>query len=238
MNSITLISEEDYELRFPNNDKLNIKEMSQNLKTDFLKMYSFYMNLFTKYLTTKTLIKKFDDYLNHSNLNFVKIEEENKDIYQKLSGNTLKYFYVRNNLYLDRLTTEEIMFLKNLIINNSMELDSKTEKFIESTYKKLMFEDIDESSDILTNFGPENIQFFAPSNALIIGFRYDEFNYNGMSDKEWDENYNKQILLLENIFKQLNENIKNNFNNNSYIIKYDDFSIKKKINEDNIFSIK
>jgi len=228
VNNIYIIDNEDFNSRFPYNDNFDIDEMDENLKNYYLKFYSLYMNLFIKFLIKRTSIGIYDKCLSESKLNFICIERDNMDIYQKLCADDLKYFYVRNNLYLNRLTKSEFEYLKKVVHDNQTEITSLTEKFIENTYKKVIFEDVGKQTNMLINYGPESPQFFAPNNALVIGIRYDEFNYNGMTDSEWDINYNNQLVFLEDVVTNLSKDIKKNFDDNTMVIKYDDFSIKKK----------
>ncbi len=187
-------------------------------KEDYLRKYILYMNLLIEYLIKKTDIKKYDDLLKEDSHNFISIKDKDMDIYQKLGSNYFKYFYIRNNLHLDRLTKEEDLYLnkKDIIF------DDKTYNFIESTFEKVIFED---SKDYLVNYGVIAKGTLAPSKALVIGVRYDEFNLNGMSDIDWDLNYQEQTKILNKIIESLESNIKNNLNIDCKIIKYNRYSV-------------
>ena len=187
-------------------------------KEDYLRKYILYMKFLIEYLIKKTEIKKYDNLLKEDSHNFISIKYKDMDIYQRLASNYLKYFYIRNNLHLDRLTKEE-----NLYLNKKDNIfDDKACEFIENTFKKVIFEDFD---DYLINYGVIAKGTLAPSNALVIGVRYDEFNLNGMSDVEWDLNYQEQTKILNKIVETLESNIKNSLNINCKIIKYNRYSV-------------
>ena len=104
-------------------------------KEDYLRKYILYMKFLLEYLIKKTDIKKYDDLLKEDSHNFISIKDKDMDIYQRLGVNYLKYFYIRNNLHLDRLTKEEDEYLNK----KDNIFDDKTYYFIENTLKKGYF---------------------------------------------------------------------------------------------------
>ena len=75
---------------------------------------------------------------------------------------------------------------------------------------------------INVNYGPDNLRFYKPNNALIIGFRYNDF----------DEGLTKEIHFKRKTFIEANiEIMERLLNKNSeipiYIVHYNEFSIKK-----------
>jgi len=219
------ISYNDLKTTFPKIDTIVNNEL-------YLNLYSFYHDLITKYLIKKFELDSFDNHFSESNLNYKKVPDDQMDIYQYLSSSNLKYFYLRNNIHMERLTQEELNFFMNKLDNNDELIDEATEKMIESTINKVLSEK--EGDSILTNYGPESSQFYAPRNSLIIGFRYDEYNGEGMTDDEWDSNHEKQIqdkfhqkILLENLV--VNYEIMP-----VSIIEYDIYSVKQRQNDINM----
>lgn len=226
-----ILNDENYKLRTPYTDEFNIDGMDDNSKNNYFRMYSLYMDLLTQYLIKNTPLKDYDNYLLNSELNFVSINDDRQDVYQKLCNDKLKYFYVRNNLYLSRLSKEEFEYLKRIYMTNDFGLNSITENFIQNTYKKVIAEEIGVENTLI-HYGPVSPRFFAPIDALVIGFRYDDFNYNGMSDNEWDINYTKQKEFLYKNIPTLLNTMKTNLNNNNIaLIKYDDFSVVNDIED-------
>lgn len=77
------------------------------------------------------------------------------------------------------------------------------------------------------NVGPTSSSFFARNDALVIGFRYDEFNDEGMDDETFDINYENQQKYYKSLNKQLENELKNKLQIPVTIIEYDENSIKK-----------
>lgn len=237
MDEIKIITGEDYSNFFPEVIPISLENENIDNREYTEVMYSLYYNWLLKYLCQELNLKKYDNLLLNSELRFKTVSLENMDIYQYLSFNDLKYFYVRNNLYLDNLSNEEINILINYSINHDYDYNEEKKNFVKSTYQKVIFDDIlGDNSVISINYGPESESFFAPNNAVVIGLRYDELYNIGMTDDEWDELHDLQIDELINIMSLFNEETKNKLSAPHQIIMYNDFSIKKKITNSEIIS--
>jgi len=220
-----LIDNEMYKARMSVNDKININDMTEEAKEFYFAVYSLYMELMYKYLLKKTDIINYDNILTNKGYKFV--SNGNQDFYQNFSDEFLRFFYIRNNLYMDRLTNEEIEFLGNKLSISNFELDKETENFIEKTYKKLIFENVSGNydSNFEVNFGPNNPMFFAPVDALVIGVRYNE---------EFGENFIEEYLIkrdfIEKIRVEISEKLNKVLSVPVAVIYYNNDSIKKNNN--------
>ena len=223
---IYMLDEQDYDLLDLTNSPYKLKQIPDNSKGMYLMMYSLYMKFFTEYIIRNTQIKEIDESLqqNSNIINFVTDDE--KDSYQLLSNNMLKYFYVRNNLYLHRLDKNELEVLSNKIQNNDFTYDDNIEKFITNTFKKVILEYADKNANELVRFGPLHRQYFAPNNSIVIGVRFKEAS-------NFDEYYN-QINILKQNLDTSQENLSSKLNYGVAVINYNGSSIKKKINEGGI----
>ena len=216
----------------------NIDSLNENELEEYLNLSTLYRKLLNEYIKLLGL-QKYDELLKNSNLNFIKIDEQEQDFYQYYNNSNLTYYYIRNNIYLNRLTLEEKNFLKNKLNNQDYTMDNETITFINNTFKKVIKEihnNVNEPFD--TNFGPTSSSFFARNDALVIGFRYDEFNDVGMDDETFDINYENQQKYYKSLNKQLENELKNKLQIPVTVIEYDENSIKKNINYDQIISEK
>jgi hypothetical protein len=56
-------------------------------------------------------------------------------------------------------------------MSKNYNLDEETEKFIEDTFKKVIFEDVNKDGSLIhTNYGPISQTYFAPNNEGILWF--------------------------------------------------------------------
>ena len=157
------------------------------------------------------------------------------DIYQYFSSDILKYFYIRNNIYIEKLNKKEIDFLEKKIQSKNYELDDETMQIIESSYRRVIFEDVLKNGELCkTLYGPNSSNFFADNNAIIIGVRYDEFAENKLNDDEWDELHQQQVEFLESLITRMNKNLNSNSAVPIEILEYSEFSIipRKKFKSD------
>ena len=209
-----------------NKDTQLIANMKPEERKKYLTFYVLYRNLFTEYIIKKLNLKEVDQQIEKSNLNFVKTDEKNMDLYQYCSSDELKYFYIRNNIYINNLDDEEKDFLTQKIKDNNIELDENAKYFIEATYKKVIYEGIsDEDRGYIRTYGPDSKNFAAPNNALVIGVRYDDFNLNGLTDEKWKDLYFKQIDFLTKLVKNMEKQFNETIDIPVKIIKYTDFSV-------------
>ncbi len=222
-----IINKENYETRFPNLNSNFIDILDKDSIEVYLELYSAYSYFFRKYITDKLDLKKYDYKLTNSNLNYLKVEDENMDIYQDFSKNVLNYFYIRNNLYVERLTSDEKKYVYAKFVTNDDVMSDTMTHFIETTYKKVIFEDISSDGHLYDiNYGPDNPMYYAPNDALIIGVRYDDFNLNGQTGEEWDANRKKQFDYLFELMENIENDGKNKLSALVTCIKYDEYSVK------------
>lgn len=231
-----ILTEVDYNTRFPQLNSKFIESLKDEQKELYFELYSAYSYFFRKYIIDKLDLKKYDENLTNSNLNYLKVKDENMDIYQDFSKDVLNYFYIRNNLYVERLTLEEKEYVYKKFVTNDNVMSDKMINFIENTYKKVIFENINNNGQLCDiNYGPDNPMYCAPNDSLIIGVRYDDFNLNGQTDEEWDINRQKQFDYLFEVMKNLENDSTNKVNTLVICIKYDEYSSikKKEINQQN-----
>lgn len=218
-----LINEEEYNSLQETDE---IEKFTDLQKNNYLYIYSLYSSWFTNYLIKKINLKNYDDMVRNDKHHFLPVPCQNQDVYQLLMSDLLNYFYVRNTIHLIRLSKDEINFMLSKINNNDIVFDNEKFNFIEKTFQKVIVDyKTKEEKGIQVNYGPSSENFFAPNDSLVLGFRYDEFNLNGMSEDDWLMNRLEQYQFLENIFSKMEKDISSKLKMSSKIIQYDDYSI-------------
>lgn len=225
MDNIKLIDEELFFTKFPNNNKKVYINLNSNEKDIYLKLYSVYSSLLINYFIKKFNLKEYDNALYEMNIGIKKIEEEKMDIYQFLSSPLLDYYYIRNNIFIERLSQEDINYLSNIYKSQNYTLDQEKEAFIERTYLEIILEEPNVTNHFF-NYGPNSKEYYHPTNAIVIGVRFDD--YFDKDNPQWPKKYMEQLntitntnLFLENYIKKLNLPVP------VRIVKYDDYSVKK-----------
>lgn len=100
---------------------------------------------------------------------------------------TSKYFFLVNDVYLDRLNTDELQILENLIGNIDFQNINLTEElidFMNANIYKLLLPNTDEK--YLSYYGT-GYDYMAPSDSIVLGFHYIKYldnNENDINKKE------------------------------------------------------
>lgn len=218
------IERKDLEGRWPNNCDPKVFEMNDEVTSYYTGQYALYEHFLYLYLLKKTSLGKFDEEISRSELGIDMINRNDKDFYQ--IGSPLKYIYIRNNIYIERLNELDLKHLENKMLNGDFELDSETESLIERTYKIVTSERSENEPPHTVNYGPVAERFFASSDNLIIGIRYDDEIRNYQDTKEYERQNNifdfiseVSIKLEDNISKELNRGVRSIVYNDTSVIK-------------------
>ena len=215
------INNEMFSSKLPYTNIEYFNSLNENDKNNYLKLYSLYNELLYCFLIKKLELKKYDDMISNSFVGFTKVEEKDMDIYQYLSSNYLRFLYIRNNIYIERLTSEEINKLLSFFNNYNSE---EALDFINNTYKKVMFE----SNGGTTMYGPDNLRFIKPSNSIMIGIRHNAFYIRENEDENiWENKYEEKERYLDLFIPELERQLNNKGLGKVFVIEYNDFSIKK-----------
>ena len=195
---------------------------------NYLALYNTYSNLLIQFMIKKYYLKEVDKELEKRSDSFPPTDDLNKDLYQHLSIGYLKYFYIRNNIYIERLNQDGINYLFSIYNSGDFTLTTEKEQFINDTYLNVILENKDRNHNI--NYGPDSFKYYKPCNAIIIGVRYNQFSKLQDNERTFDDFaiIDGKVDILTSF---LEYKIKNESSIPFNVIKYDEFSvnIKKKI---------
>lgn len=202
-----------------NNELLKEKGFNVYEDSSYFDLLNKYKVFLEQYLKEKLCLDLIDSNLEKSNLNFETIKEEEMDFYQKTSTMGLKYIYLRNNIYIEHLSSEDIIFLKD-----QSEYNKATIEFIERTCINVI-NPYQEKQIIF--YGPENKNFICDSTDIVLGIRYDEFVNDNMNDEEFRTNFVKKLTLVSNLRSLITVAAEQEINKSVKLIQYNEASIKK-----------
>lgn len=212
---------EMFETRIPNRNANFFDGLSNEEKDRYLRMYEMYSDLLNKYMNTKLELSKYDDMIASSENGFKSVDPRLWDMYQYLARKYLKYFFIRNNLYIERLCNEDFAYLEAMIGAEEEEYDDKKGAFIERTYPLVCVENPHSKGNVSVNYGSTAYRFIKPDNAFILGFRFDEYYLSEReTDKEWVEKNNARQFEYELTEMGLRIIYKDKLKMPIYLIKY------------------
>lgn len=176
------ITEADVRLAFPE-DLRYLERLDQRQRTSYLALCTVYRRLLNAYVAFMGL-GKYDIALRHNERPVAPVPPAEQDLYQRYAYAGLAYFYVRNNTYVERLTADELGFLRERVRERNLTLDLDSFRFVEDTFEKVIREqwvETDEAGserwsndDVELHFGPEEERFLCPNGALVVGCRVAE----------------------------------------------------------------
>lgn len=214
--------------------EFDINKLSDTEIQNYLNLSTLYRSLLNEYIKQLGL-GNYEDAVKNSELNFIPIKSSDQDFYQYYNNSNLDYYYVRNNIYIDCLTEKEKEYLQNKLNKHDYSLSDQDIDFVSQTLSKVIKEVHDNTPEPFeVNFGPLSTSFFAPNNALVLGFRYDKFNDNGMDEDIFVDNYEKQRGFCLKLNEQLEIELQNRLPVPVKVIEYDENSIKKNQNYDSL----
>ena len=172
-----------------------------------------YKYLFMKYIYKKLNLQEIEKKISDNN---IKNQEE-------LEQNTIsKYFVLLNNVNIEKLTgslKEKFDYYFSMSLDElcSSNLTVEINSFLEDTYKLLLFPDI---SIPYYYYGPINYKYMAPSDSIVLGFCYNEFD---IPNDNFDEIHFQRETFLDNCLNLIQYEIASKAGFKVAIIKYNEF---------------
>ncbi len=182
-------------------------------------MIDSYRLLLFKYLYEKLNLKEFENNIEKNNINYI-INEKLMCGEEKICYHYAKYFYLLNDININELNQEELKYLSDL--NKEANIDNKISKFLETTYKKVLFSNQD---SLEKYYGPINETYHVKGNYIVLGLKFEEYGFVSRVIKKRKEIENIN-LIIDNIIKK----IEDNKNYNVKVIKYNELFEKLKNN--------
>lgn len=174
-----IITEQDLRTTFPG-ELSYFEGLSGGQRETYLYLTTVYRKLLNAYVAYEGL-RKYDIALHESDRVPVPVPERDYDFYQHYANSDLIYFYVRNNTYIERLSSDEMGFLRERVGEHNLSLDLDSHDFVRDTFAKVIRERwakrdeqgrrIWSDEDAEVNFGPSETRFFCPNGALVLGCR-------------------------------------------------------------------
>ena len=203
---------------------------SYNFNSRYYKLYQNYKTLLDRYLVEKFSLKVYDDMVSDSDLLFIPIKEDDMDYYQYMSKMGLKYFYLRNNIYIEKLSLEDIEKIINLTDEELNNPSQEIKELIERTYPIVIDYASEKGLQGISCYGPDSPRFWIDSSELVFGFIFDEVADNGLGqDEEWFQNNLKQRAFLSSLFKAMKVKSSEITDKNINVLWYNEFTISEPV---------
>lgn len=191
---------------------INDKKLIKSGKLDrYSIIQAFYRKAFDLYIKSLIDVKKYDDMIENSGLDFTVIPDDRKSIYHYVSSLDLKYIYVRNFLFIEKLSLEYLNIFIDKIKKDDYVVDDSILDVVKRTYKDVIKDNCihGEYKELTTAcYGAWTEENLVSSNNLVLCIHYglnskqlemDEFIKNSLEKKEF---LKKLISEMETDFEE------------------------------------
>lgn len=179
----------------------------------YLALEKKYRDLFVLFLLSKVDLKKYDENLEKSSLDF-------GICFSLESCLQLKYIHLLNHFYIEKLNLKDLNFLKSTVI--SCFLTDEQSLFVAQTYKNLIKNNFfhgdysDAKYKVQYKVGTA-YDYFASNDVLVLMIVYSKNNLS-YSDDEYILNMKKKQIYLQDMIYSIKEKVKDTLNLDCYII--------------------
>lgn len=175
-----------------------------NIRDKFREYENIYKKYFEEFLLSKVDLVNYDSLISQSEFGFGELKNK-----VKLRSNldeflNLKYFYILNSFYVEKLSQSE---LSVLLSNNKNDIVS----LVERTYKNIITKSSDNGGErfMLNYTYSTSLSNYSYNNELVIAIYYGVNKYKYNDKEKYLNNYSKQIEFLKNMAKTISDDFKN-----------------------------
>lgn len=192
-------------------------------------VYKNYRRAFDVYLIRKLPLYLYDEKIAGSGLRFMGVAPQDMDYYQFISTMGLHYLFLRNNIFIEKLTLSDTDFFADLDDSDLQIISEEILARIDASFRSVI--DFCESGVTgIESYGPDIERFWLDSDELVLGFRFDDFADNGLGEEdEWLENNFKQTSYLVDVLEQLSREAGEILQMKVNVLWYNEYTIDEPI---------
>lgn len=179
----------------------------------FFEIQSLYRSILENYLLQEFSLSDFDKKIQNILVDTTSSPEYKMDFYQKYSSFSLDYIYLRNNIYIERLSLEDINLFKeyfNEDTTKNISIDQLTE-IVLKTYPTILMFYPNQSADmkILLENGPTDVATTINNQDIIF---YISVSPTTLEDGHSvnQENYNNTVSQIKQLIDSESETVSSN----------------------------
>lgn len=171
------------------------------VSTLFSDIHNMYKLILEKQLNDKLPFKEFERQLADSDLHYVALTKEQQNFYQRYSSLKTKYIYLRNDVYVERLSKRDLTTFENNRSNEKFLVDPALNQIVKETSEKVTRVIDDDNPELMTGYdlsGKKNVL----NNSVVFEISYQvdydpEGNYINKSREIVKEEYLTDDLVPE-----------------------------------------
>lgn len=170
-------------------------------------LYENYQRILEAYLLMRLPLKRSDESIRNAGLYFAPVPREAQDFFQQFSFPQLEYLYLRNPLYVENLSREDMELVLRQTEQSLKQPGIELLRLASRTFRDVINEASGEADSTVRHmvcFGPDDDDYWHDSKTMVFGIRYGEFADSPLGEgDEWFENYQKQMSFLGELMEDL-----------------------------------
>ena len=195
------------------NESLAIEKrlIIDNNKNTYMSLQHVYKYLFERYLVSKVNLKRYNDLIKNSELDFGVPHPTQEQLATNLKEYlSFEYIYVINNFFIEKLELNDLDLLKEYLKKGTFEFNSKMQKFVERTYKDVIKnnyhkgEYTDKKYSVC--YGAAIPSNFAYNDELVLKILYSK-NKIKLADNDFLKNMREKEKFLNEIIMLLKQEV-------------------------------
>ena len=200
------VSPNPYDLQMSIKKGLAEKEIYDG---DYLEAQAAYMSLLNYYLCENAGLNDYQNDLDTSDFTFPAGEQ---DVYMKAGSFGRSNIYIRNNIYIERLSSHDLLLLLSNMKNGEVAVKDDLIQMVARTMQEVIsvkYDDTDAKFDAVYNEGTFQTDT-APNDALVIAISYEpEYDENGniVNRDTEEEKLNFMASFKEKIETEMSEKL-------------------------------
>lgn len=200
------VSPNSYDLQMAIEKGLADKEIYDG---DYLEVQAAYMSLLNYYLCENAGLNDYQNDLDTSDFKFPAGEQ---DVYMKAGSFGRSNIYIRNNIYIERLSSDDLLLLMSNMKNGEVAVNDDLIQMVAGTMQEVIsvkYDDTDTKFDAVYNIGAFQMDT-APNDALVIAVSYEpEYDEDGniVNRDTEEEKLNFMASFKEKIETEMSEKL-------------------------------
>lgn len=177
-------------------------------------VYELYQKGLDTFLLKNTHIQEYDMRIKNSNLDFGIMPLEKRHPFHKKSYLNLDYLYVRNFLYIEKLSINDLTVLIDKVVKQDFNVDDTLLSIVEKSYKEIIVNNYrdgvykENAKACYGNVIPSNI---VPSNHLVFNLQYGK-NSKTYSREEFYANQQAKDQFLTELVETMKKELEAKLN--------------------------
>ncbi len=152
-----------------------------------------------QYISGKLSLPTVEKQIRETGLLFEPVSEVEMDSYQAYSTMGLDFFYLRNDVKIERLKAECFQRLSSRFDRGELDFNGESMQFVQENLSELTKEKEDDLPEFMCSFGPFIESCMASNNSVVLGLRFADLRDDADLGEDWITAFDTRIKTIRRI---------------------------------------